>query len=387
MMLINQFPLDEYYNNNMYTLLYLDELLNEYIKTNKIAFTKEAFLETLGINPSSYRRSRAKEQKIGKSYCKILLNLFKINELVFENKLKYEQLFNDVYNQFYYKTGDLNELESRIISFINDNTILNPLFNIILYIVRFQKHGNPTLLLESNKFIYEYLNKFNDNFYISTFRDLKLLIDINYLKDTNELIKYNNILESSNKKGLLYYIFASKARLSKRYDLSIIYAKKSIEFLMKDFNFYRLCHINIQLCSSLEALNMYEEALEIAKSQYISLSTSKLFENDILPMRAHYLTCLLGLKRYNEIVDYFCNESIHNYKTFIYYLLATYKLDKNKYQEALEYNKNKINYETSQFDYHIEEIINFLSNNKKNYNIIKNSSLNEGLINVICSDY
>ncbi len=39
-MLINQFPLDEYYNNTMYTLLYLDELLNEYIKNNNINITK-----------------------------------------------------------------------------------------------------------------------------------------------------------------------------------------------------------------------------------------------------------------------------------------------------------------------------------------------------------
>ncbi len=278
-------------------------------------------------------------------------------------------------------------MEKRILSFIDDNTSLNPLFNIALYIVRFQKNGNLTLLLNDNKYIYDYLNKFNDNFYISTFRDLKMLIDINYLKDSNELVKYNNILENSNKKGLLYYIFATKARLSKRYDLSILYAKKSIEYLVKDFNFYRLCHINIQLCSSLEALNMYGEALEIAKSQFISLSNSKLFESDIIPMRAHYLTCLLGLKKYNDILTYFYSENTHNYKTYIYYLLAAYKIDNNKYQEALEYNNNKINYETSKFDYHIDEIINFLSSKKKDYTIIRNSTLNEGLINVICTDF
>ena len=386
-MLINQFPLDEYYNNTTYTLLYLDVLLNEYIKENNISITKESYLEKLGINPSSYRRSRIKEQNIGETYSKLLLKLLNVNQLDLNNKERYEQLFNDVYNQFYYKTGDLIELETRIKSCIADNTILTPLFYLILYIVCFQKDGNPTLMLNDNKYIYEYINKFNDAYYLPIFNDLKILIDINYIEDSNELIKYNNKLESSNKKGLLYYIFATKARLSKRYDLSILYAKKSIEYLVKDFNFYRLCHLNIQLCSSLEALNMYEEALEISKSQFISLSNSKLFENDILPMRGHYLTCLLGLKRYNDIINYFNSEITHNYKSYIYYLLASYKTDKNKYQKALEYNNKRFNFESSKYDYHIEEIISFLSNTKRDYDMIKNSTLNEGLINVICNDF
>ncbi len=385
-MVFKQFSLDEYYYNSQYSLLYIDYYIDEYVK-NETFLLKDAFLESLNVNPSSYRRARQKEQNIGAKYSKILLKFFKINELKIENKIKYESLLYDVYNSFYYKTGNLSDLKIRIQDCINDNTILTPLFNIMLYIVLFQGNGNPSLMLEEYKYIYEYINNFDDKYFISAFKDLKFIININYARDISDIYPYHSIIENSSKKGLIYYILSSKARLCKKYELAILYANESIKYLIKDYNYYRLCHLNVQLCSSLEALGMFEKSLEISKNQFISLEQTGLFLDDILLIRGHYLTSLLGLKRYDEIIDYFNNENTHNYKTYIFYLLASYKTSKEQYNIALVYNKTRDNFEKSKYDYHINEIISFLNSSKKDYQNIKSSSLNEGLINILCNHF
>lgn len=383
---ITRFTLDEYYKKSIYSLIYIDYHLEKYIIENSI-YTKDSFLKDLRINPSSYRRARKKEQKVGFEYSNKLIKLLNISPLNIDNKQKYETLFDDVYNSFYYKTGDLKELEERINDCINDNTILNPLFYILLYIVLFQGSGNPNLMLEKYKYIYDYINYIEDDYYLPIYRDLKMLVDINYITDYQDLYKLHPIIEQSDKKGLLYYIISTKARLCKQYELSILYANESINYLVEDYNFYRLCHISVQLCSSLEALNMYEKSLDISKKAFISLSQTGLFSEDIYLMRGHYLTSLLGLKRYKEIIDFFSSEEKHNYKTYIFYLLASYKHSKGQYDTALSYLDTKDNFVESKYDYHINNIINYLNSDKKDIKSIENSTLNEGLKYLLINNF
>ena len=149
------------YSKSMKLLLVFDVL----IKTEILAINKDAFLESKSIAPSSYRRARTKEQKVGDE---IVHTLSKHFELKLCNDSYIEQLETLVSNIYFDINYRVIENHSKYIEILDklleEKPILFPILKLIkLFVITFYD-GDLTELVNTYSSEFDYISQFQSFF-------------------------------------------------------------------------------------------------------------------------------------------------------------------------------------------------------------------------------
>lgn len=367
-----------YFESIKYHIYFFDVLIK------KSSITKEALLEEQDIAYMTYKRAKDFDSNAGYKLITKLDNYFKINPLNATKKEEYENTLNLLINRFYYRSDKLYELEPILVEYIKENNYLQPLFTLMLLLIKLVKVKNPKKVIEENRSSYNELKDFAKNFFVSPFTELFSIIEILYHE--NKLYNTNFTKDTSeNMKGLLYNSCAVNAILAQNYSLSLYYCIEGRKYLIKDNNFNRLIFLNLIYFTCLNKIGEYEKCFEESRSQLTYLTEITYDEELIRATQLHYYTACLGLKDYTEVISSITRKDVFTSNDYIFILLSSYQCDRSLYKNyLLRYSIDKEKYNKKQ-NYYINLIIEFLSG--KNKALIKdqifNSELNIGLKEIL----
>ena len=105
----------------------------------------------------SYSRAKDNSTKGSRIVVDKLNKYFSINDVDLSKKKEYEEILNSIIYKFYYRNSNLLEFESILIDYINENNYLNPLFRLLLFLVRTIKEQSPKKFIDENINEYSYL--------------------------------------------------------------------------------------------------------------------------------------------------------------------------------------------------------------------------------------
>ncbi len=341
------FSMDMYFNSDYYKIIYFDYL----IKLS--GYTKEAILSELDIPYMSYSRAKDNSTKGSRIVVDKLNKYFSINDVDSSKKKEYEEILNSIIYKFYYRNSNLLEFESILIDYINENNYLNPLFRLLLFLVRTIKEQSPKKFIDENIDEYSYLLQFKKNYFISPFYELFTIIEILY----SDVILYEYDKDysfSENMQGLIYYAYTSNAYLSNKYDLCLYYARECKDYLLKDCNYERILAIDLTYFACLNMIGEYKKCMRESYFQLLHLIETDKAPDMIRSTKIQYLVACLGAKEYKEVID-----SIENFNTFSsteydYLFCASYAYDRklfNNYLEKFENEKNRFSNIDLEYNY------------------------------------
>lgn len=378
------FLLDEYYSDSRYALHFFEQIIKE--KMEETSLTKDGYLKNIGINRVSYQRAKEKKQKIGNEISNILHKHLNYNKLDLKYKRAYENLIESIYKSFYYRKENLFIYEEELLCYIKQNTILNPIFNLFLLLIRLTRFKNPKEVLSSNSDLYNSIKKYGAEYYSKPFLDVILFIDILYVQNDVSYKDINYFINDSQIKGLMYFGLMSHSYLIQKYDLCVYYGQECRKFLIQDMNFPRLLSLNLTLMTCYNNIFEFEKAYDIALKQldYLNLFDDK--ENILYATRIHWLTAALGLKKYNEIEDDIIYKEELDYYDYIFLLLVNYIKSEKEFNVTCKYYYNKYKLINSKYNCYVDYLIKYLKKQtKQSLDVIMNTELNIGLKSIISS--
>ncbi len=301
------------------------------IKRHKL--TKEPFLRKIGINPSSYRRARTREEKIGISLLGQLSRHFNyrlINKSLIE---EIENLSNDLFYDIVYKRyHDIDSYIKVLDKHLEQNYIIFPVLKLLKLYLLANNNWNNRKTMDS------YLDLFNEVTLYYNFYNEDLLKIYNILKlFFSKSIPLESRSINYNDYGLSYYILASKYYETQRYIESLYYAKLAKEIFVKTENLKRLAYINITLICNYFALENYDKCYELAFNQYNSLKKIEEFNYETSISLRYYLLTLLYYKEFNKIISIMESNTIYKYRLteIVINFIAQFSVDKTKLEESL----------------------------------------------------
>lgn len=312
--------LKEYKGSKQY-FLYFDYL----IKINN--YVKDDFLERNGISPSSYRRARKVEQKIGEAILEQLEKCFGFEPLTLEMINHAESFINRIYTNVVYKNFDTYEEDLKEAELLlTKKTLLHPILKLTyLFMLNAVNQDINALHCRYSK-LYQEVSS-----YVSFFnQEIMKMYNLLYLS-------YEPILtrEVSGKEyddhGLSYYVLASRKFIKGEYIESLYFCNRAKAIFHAEENVKRIAYINITIISNYCGLGKYEECFETAQRQYWSLSTIKDFTYEFKTTLRYLLLSLLAMKKYGEIFKYIdLTQKIKMTEACIV-LSAKYKMDPKTY--------------------------------------------------------
>ena len=376
------YNMDYYFMNDKYKISYFDILISN---TN---LTKEAILNDLGISYMSYNRAKKNDTKGSLQLINKLSNYFNIKNVNLKKQNEYEELLNSIIYKFYYRSYNLKEFEPILIEYINENTFLQPLFRLLLLLVRIVQLKSPHYILEEIKDEYEWLSQFKHSYFVSPFSEIFIIIEVLYSYD--KLKEFDKeVVFSDGMRGLIYNVYTTNAYLSKKYDLCLYYARECRDYLIRDNNFERVILINLTYFSCLNMIGEYKKCMRESYYQLLHLIETDKPKELIHSTKIHYLVACLGARDYKEVIEtieefatfssteydfLFCASYAYDTKLFHKYL-NKYENDKKKFDDVdVEYNSLIIDYITS-------------TNKNKYKGLIKSMKYNIGFKDVLLNHF
>lgn len=345
------------------------------------SITKESFLIEKNITPSSYRRARAQNSKIGKKIIDILALHFDYKLVNYKKISQIESNLEQILERAYYK--DFSQIDEDL-SYINrhlaENTLLFPVFLLIKLFLLLNQNKDYIVNCQQNIDLYNEVEKYK-NFYSGFLQDLFEVISYAYVKKIP-----NDIIAKEINNPMLLQIISGKFIFDGRYAEAIYFAKKAKELLYKDENYKRITYINCNLMFVYNKLQNYDESIRIGKKQIMALNSYNIKEPIIESTKRHYCIALLAKGEYQKIIDTLGNQFSFYLTELSLYIIAMYKTDLNKYNEFV-----KENFEDEDLkDYHdyFKSIDNFLINkDKKELTKLQTYDINSNLLEAMKKIY
>lgn len=350
---MQKYTLEEYTHYTQYFILF-----DVIFKINEI--NKEEFLFDNDINPSSYRRSKQKEQKIGHEIAIKLAKLFSIKIVDKEYIHKVEALINAAYYDMYYKIFTrYDKYTEEILELKKDNTILSPVICLLDLFLKINSRYYSNESFEGWRSEYLDLKKYYAYFseqLLSIFR----LLEITFEND----LAYQNIEESKND-GFSYFIRSFVTWKHHDYLASLYFSTKAREILNRENNFKRLSYVNLNHMSSLNYLENYEDCYSIAERQLLYLESISADSVEIKRTEEHLMMSALGLDKYDEIIEMLRNKKKMDLNQFSSLLVAYSKTDMEEYKRYYNCEIKKTQFPDNVLEYFklLNEFI--LTHNKK----------------------
>lgn len=336
-----KFTLAPYFNTYKYMSSFYDVLIK------KEGLKKAILFKELGISSASYSRSVYNDSPISTVIFNKLEDFFHINSLNADKLEYYDDVLTDTIITFYYKQGKDLDLLARISQCIADNNYLKPIFILLLRLIELSKIDLLEQLGDKYKDAYIELAKYKGLFSIYPTMELfeYLYISTGSIKVLSNII---NLKMAHDFKGLLYNAIAINAYHNHRYDVSLYYSHKAYNELISMYNYRRIVILNLTHFATLNAIGEYEETINNANRQLIYLSDIKGAELIIKSTKIHYYTALIAMEYYKDILEYTNKLLKPGLIDYIFMLIASYMIDKNKYDSLknylLEFFKNNPNY-------------------------------------------
>ncbi|MDD3383704.1 MAG: hypothetical protein PHX46_02700 [Bacilli bacterium] len=323
---MEKFDYSIYKETRIYLVLY-----DSYIK--KQGISKEVLFDKLCINNSSYRRARDYEQNVGRQivdqlsdhYGFVVPSIELINGLeVFTNKV-YKNMYYKIYTSY---DEDLKYIEE----LLEKKSLFFPVLNLLkLFMVLNSKKSTFTMMNE-------YSTLYNDikQYYSFFTKELKSIYEIlnMFFDNTND-----DDWDKDYENAMLYQIKASKCHTYKKYIEAIFYANIAKNILLADSNFKRFIYVNQIIMSSMLYAGNYNECYKIALKQIACLESLDIKQFELESANKLYVTSLLGMERYKEIIDLLMDIEYTNLTFIICLLVSLYKTNKNQY---LAYYKENV---------------------------------------------
>lgn len=328
-----QISLTEYMQTKLFFQLF-DVLLKEE------SVNKEYYLESVGVSPSSYRRAKNEEQKIGIQIMETLCSKFNLNIMPLEMIEEIESLANEIYFDMYYKVYDRYEkFLQKLDEYLSKNYNIYPIIKLLKLFVLINSSKFSNELYESYLELYNEVKKFK-NFYNN---DLMGIYNLFVLTFENNSIDYNLAKELYG--GFSYYIASFRAWKNKRYTECLYYAEKAKIILVEESNYKRIVNLNFNIMSSLMYLNRFEECFELAFDQLLMLESFG-FKSDELKKTERYLfSSALVLGKYEFIIKRFKDFEVFQQNEICCYMIALNQTNINEYltfyQKVLEMENEK----------------------------------------------
>lgn len=334
-----QICLDDYLQTKLYFQLF-DVLLKEE------SVNKEYYLESIGISPSSYRRAKNDEQKIGIQIVEILCTKFKLFIPSSEVIAELEDLANDIYFDMYYKIYDKYDLfMQKLDELLTKKYNIFPIAKLLKLFMLINAPKFSGELYENYLELYYEVKKYK-NFYND---GLKGIYNLFVLTFENNSIDYNLAKELYG--GFSYYVASFKAWKDKKYTECLYYAEKGKDILVEETNYKRIVNLNFNIMSSLMFLNRFEECFELAFNQLLMLQSFSYGKREEQITERYLLESALGIGKYDFIVKRVKDNEVFTLTEIICYMIALNQVSLSEY---------KVFY---------IKLINDLSENDKNKNI------------------
>lgn len=284
------------YLSSQTLLLIFDVLLNE--ESIKLSVTKESLLKDIGINPSSFRRSRVEEKNIGNDIAVKLAKYFNlkiVNEKILCDLAK---LIEEIYHDINYKVFEKFDFYTKKIEwYLSKNLVIFPVVKLLkLFIEAFSLQRIEEMIEMNNKLFIEissYKVSFNDSL-MNIYNILKLIFSKEL---TNEMLskKYNN--------GICYSIIASRHRINKRYFESLYFAQKAKEMFVLENNLKRILYINFTILNDLSLTDNYEEYYYLTRQQLLTIRSFGSNTIEYESIEKHLIVSSLALKMYDQVIE------------------------------------------------------------------------------------
>ncbi len=362
--------------------LYKDSLIYFNLYDVKIDDTREGiekFLQSIAINPSTYRKCKKGELIAGPRLIDQLTTHFNYKMPTAEEIDIFEQLFDDIYYKMYYKIyDDYDEVLKRVNELLDEQYTIYPIILLFKLLLVISSNKDYNTIINENISDYNELKKyikfFDDNLY-DVYELIYLTFEPN-IADGYWLKNYNN--------GSAYCILSSRAYYNKRYIESIFFATKAKEFLSTDGNIIRMLFLNNTVMSSLLFVGNYQECNDIAFKQKLSLmsikSTYKILEKSV---DKYNIVSLLGLNRYSDIISILENGLSMNLTLLTCYMIAVFK-EKGKKEYIKFFDDLGIElYELKDQEYLNTLNIILVSNRKSLLPKLENYEIEKWIINIL----
>lgn len=323
--------LDSFINNNCLYLYLFDEIIRKE-KTNK-----DAFLKSLDINPSSYRRAKQANQKISLQIIEKLSSFYQM-PLLSSLEITNEELFlnNLIYGMVYKLNYRYEEISKIIDDKIKLNNVFAPIYKLfkILILIYASK--------DLNKLNSEYLDLFNEVkryklFYGQDLEEIYELVTIAFSTDINSTImnlKYQNSLSNIT--------IAEKFRVKNKYYESLYYANKAKVLFMVSNNYRRVMFTNFIILDDLFLIYDYEACYKLAYEQVLTLGSFNETGPEIKTSFDHLVVSLLALGKYFDVIRLLQRKEQCSSLDFCYLLVALYKQDSTNFEtNFLDFLKEK----------------------------------------------
>lgn len=291
------------------------------VKINESEMGIEKFLQSVEINPSTYRKCKKGELIAGPKLIKILTDYFDYvmpsNDIIDD----FENLCNDIYYKMYYKIyDDYDDYLKKINNLLDQKYTIYPIIMLFKLLLIISSNLDYKVIVENNIKDYNEVKKYS-KFFTEDLMDIYELIYLTFEYNISEgywLKNYNN--------GSAYFILSTRSYVNKKYIESIFFATKAKEFLSRDGNIIRTLFLNNTLMSSLLFVGNYQECNDLAfkqqlvlkavNSQYIFLQKNAMKYN---------VVSLLGLNDYSKILIELDKYNSFNLTLLTCYLVSIYK--------------------------------------------------------------
>ena len=315
-----------YKKTQIYFLFY-----DAFLKNKSI--NKEILFKKIDINYSSYRRARDYEQKVGEQILKQLCEYYQLKMPSMKLIDQLEKLANKIYHNMYYKIYDTYEDDIKELDkLIEEKYILFPILKLLRLFLN----------VNANRPIYKVVN---DN--VELYNEVKIYrkFFIEELKEIFEILSFffeTEIPEEEWSKScdnaLTYQILSSRYLNVNKFIEALFYAYKAKDIFLEDLNYKRVNLINRTIMICLLHIGKYEDCYKLAIKQKLSLAAYCQDNDETEMINEYLLVALLGLKRYDKIINLLINSKEYSLTTLTCLLVAIYENNKKDYDKYFKEN-------------------------------------------------
>ena len=339
---------------------------------------KDEFLLSQGISPTSFRRARSSEQKVGLEIIEKLSKIYDYKIPTSTDVEKAEALFNQIYNEVYFKIYDNFELfKEKLEEELNKKSLLYPLINLFKIFLSLNENKQRNDILKNNRDLFYELKKY-ETFFTEDIMKVYDVVKIQFVNDIPE-----EYLQNEYTNALINYSLASKSNLKKDYISSLYFADKTRKICLEENNYLRLFHLNLIFMHNYNSLGNYEKCYELASNQLLSLKSLQVTNFVFSTTELHLVTACLGLKYYKEVIEILSSKEVYQSTEIYALLIAKFMVNQNEYQEL--YTKTIQNNQNREEDLYIIQTLNtFLHKNDKNSLMkLEKTKMRESLLKIL----
>lgn len=311
---MQKFNLKEY-TKSMKQLLVFDVLIKDEV------VNKDIFLESKGIAPTSYRRARVKEQKVGNEIVLILAKHFKL-KLINDKYIDHlEKLITKIYLDINYRvTEKHNEYLLELSKLERDKTVVFPLIKLFkIFVIAFSNKNVPDLIKEYEEdfnYLTQYEVFFNEDL-IEIFDLLKLTFISNISKE---------MLAKQYSNGISYSIIAGRYFLNKRFFESLFFAQKAKDIFLHENNYKRCISVNFTILNNFASTGTFNDYYLLAREQLLTVRAFNANSEEEIASRKHLIISALSVNELTEVCE-LVEQNINVSLTEVFcYIIAKHKL-------------------------------------------------------------